>query len=1269
MSSSPLPNQERDVVAGVASLTTMQASTAIARGRRLAAVALFATVVVGAGPSARTDRDSAARCTAPSARALSELLSFFEVAPVPGTEGFDFRVRCAGYGALVRSTGFVLSLDGAPLVVQLEGARTVAPDTAGLELAGRVHHLAGNDPSRWRTDVQIVRGARYAGVADGLSWELGLDAGRLSFAFVADGVEPALRLDGAAEVHVGADGALLLATPRGLAQFSAPRAWQPHAGTERSVAAAFVVEGPGRVRIALGPHDATRPVHVDPTVSYASYLGGSAADSCAGAAFDANGRAFVAGSTWSSGLPTTSGAYDTSIAEQDVYVAALAADGASLAWATFLGGGGQDLCLGLCVDASGRPVVGGTSASTDLPTTAGVVQRSRGSNASAGFFTKLRADGAALVWSTYWPLGTFDAFAVAPAGAVHVVAGPTIHTLAADGSAVSWSTTIGSYSLGTEWKAVAADDHGHVFVGGSTVSQISGVSGTFQTQFGGTRDALLARLDASGGVDWISYVGGSGSDRIAAVDVDAGGRVVMAGATASDDLPLTSDALQTARSASSDAFVGRASHDGATLLYATYLGGGLSDEAVAVRAHRSGTFCVAGRTQSTDFPVSGAFTTGGGVDFTFLAEFDHTNTRLWSTTYGSSSGTSPTAVGVGPDGSVLLVGATSATDLPLTNALIADAGGSGDGWFMGVPDTLPTDVRVPELAADVLPPWTVAVGYAEDAPLVGGRAPIVWQVTSGALPSGMTFGTDGHVSGTPSVVGTYTLGVHVVDAYGFVMDGTLGFTVNPTPALTSASPLAPWTVEVPVVLSVSGSGGTGQLAFQSIGAGLPPGLSVGADGTFTGAPQQAGNYTFLLGVHDATTAHSDRTYTMRVNAPPEIDPLTIADRTETTPLILRFTSRLGTGIHTWSVADGALPLATGALSATTAELDGTVGAAGDYSFTLRVTDGVGAVATRTFAAHVNPFPEIDTVSLPWAVAGRPYRARLAAHGGTPPFEWRGDSGVAAVGLTVDGATGALSGTPVSGADAELGVVYADGSGARPRATLTLRVADVLASDKGRPRASLAFPIASGSALRALELLAGTTLDMHVRGRFTKDAPPELRLVRGDGSELPLAALTRSRKRRVSAVGVPVAETGRYFVVVVPADDFEGTLELDVRVRPAARVRVDTAVGDELLDIPFAAPPGARVEVTVTPRRGSRASAEVVALLGPDGSDLSGGGSVTTRRRVLVFRSKVPLAGGDHLLRLRGVDGGAGDVRVDVRLRVPRRFLFELPGLAQGASGD
>src|SRR5207237_6972721 len=123
-------------------------------------------------------------------------------------------------------------------------------------------------------------------------------------------------------------------------------------------------------------------------------------------AVDATGSAYVTGFFVPAGFgdsqfPTTPGAFDTTYhGGRDAFVTKFDAAGATLIYSTFLGGSGDDVGLGIAVDANGNAYVTGFT-SGGFPTTVGAFDTTVHVYGTDGFVSELDVTGAALLYSTY----------------------------------------------------------------------------------------------------------------------------------------------------------------------------------------------------------------------------------------------------------------------------------------------------------------------------------------------------------------------------------------------------------------------------------------------------------------------------------------------------------------------------------------------------------------------------------------------------------------------------------------------------------------------------------------------------------------------------------------------------------------------------------------------------------------------------------------------------------------------------------------------------
>src|SRR5438445_3692390 len=190
--------------------------------------------------------------------------------------------------------------------------------------------------------------------------------------------------------------------------------------------------------------------------------------------------------------------------------------------------------------------------------------------------------------------------------------------------------------------------------------------GAFDTTFGGTVDAFVTKLNATGSaLAYSTYLGGSGVDVGNGIAVDTLGNAYVTGFTGSTDFPTTTGAFDTTLGGTADAFVTKLDATGAALGYSTYLGGSSFDEGFGIALDTLGNAYVTGDTRSADFPTTtGAFdTTLGGTSDAFVTKLNATGAALAYSTYlGGSSGDEGRGIAVDTLGNAYVTGFTRSAD-------------------------------------------------------------------------------------------------------------------------------------------------------------------------------------------------------------------------------------------------------------------------------------------------------------------------------------------------------------------------------------------------------------------------------------------------------------------------------------------------------------------------------------------------------------------------------------------------------------------------------
>jgi hypothetical protein len=604
-------------------------------------------------------------------------------------------------------------------------------------LPGRTDYILGNRPGGWKHNVPHYGEVRYRQAYPGVDVVYYSAARDLEYDFVvAPGADPRrirLRFDGAESVRLDESGALVIGLggreirqPRPLAYQEARGGGQ---GRRTEVEAGYAIEGNRDVLVALGKYDHSRTLVIDPILAYAGYFGGDVYDMPTGLAVDSGGNVWLTGTTLSVVTPpegTTP--YQAALAgASDVFVAKLRMESSgppTLLYWTYLGGSLEDRGGLIEVDASGKVYLTGTTFSSDFPVSSNALVSTAGGDLD-GFAVKLDPDAAgtaSLLYSTFLggtrldasgnQTGGYDvttALSVDAAGRM-LVAGYTnstqltgipsdtlqassqggyevmlfqIDPAAAKGQTLLFGTFLGGGSTDVA-TGVASDAAGAIYLSGYTMSGNFPIAGdSYQGGLNSASNLFVAKIDPSlSGLDrlvYSTYLGGSGVDVATAMRLDQSGGVWLTGYTTSEDFPVTSGAYQTKFGGGiANAFLARLDPSrpaAQALTYSTYLGGSGTDVAYGLALFEGGQVALAGYTESDDFPVKGALSTGQarvvGAD-AFVTVLDPavagTGALLYSTYFGGSSATDVASrIALSPTGSIFVSGYTGSVDLPITD--------------------------------------------------------------------------------------------------------------------------------------------------------------------------------------------------------------------------------------------------------------------------------------------------------------------------------------------------------------------------------------------------------------------------------------------------------------------------------------------------------------------------------------------------------------------------------------------------------------------------
>ena len=335
--------------------------------------------------------------------------------------------------------------------------------------------------------------------------------------------------------------------------------------------------------------------------------------------------------------------------------------------------------------------------------------------------------------------------------------------------------------------------------------------------------------------------------------------------------------------------------------------------------------------------------------------------------------------------------------------------------------------------------WTAVTAgtpASRTANATAGMPPYTWTLTSGSLPPGMSLDSArGTVSGTPASQGSYSFTLQMTDQDSHSASAAFSLAVNPGLELLTTSPL---TVTAGTVFTrpLTTTGGTAPISWTVAQGSLPAGVSLDSDrGVLSGTLATASTSTFTIRVSDTNGAMLLREFTLSANAAPTItstSPLPALTVGRAVSLALQSTG--GAAPLAWSTPSGGLP--AGVRMDTSGQLTGTPLTAGTATFEVRLTDANGAQASSTFTVAVNAAPSLDGAEFAPLTAGTAVTRRLAVTGGTPSITWRVSSGALPGGMTLDAATGTVTGTAAAAGSFPFAITVKDSNGAEASRSFT-----------------------------------------------------------------------------------------------------------------------------------------------------------------------------------------------------------------------------------------
>lgn len=570
------------------------------------------------------------------------------------------------------------------------------------------NYFLGNVPERWASGVYGFHHVEYQELYPGINLRFFEQNEQLKYEFhlapFANSSLIKMTYDGAEKIKVTKEGNLLIQSNIGVIREKKPFAYQIKNGRIVEVKCQFNLTN-NQVTYALGEYDHNLELIIDPELIFSTYSGAESDNFGMTATYAYDGKGYSGGTIYGNSYPAPApgwntspyiDVFDVSGATTDVFISKYSADGTSMIWTNFIGGGdntqGTETVHSLVCDKENNIYLYGATSSTDFPIEGGFQTEHGGGSlltissngarfGSQGtdiYIAKISSDGMNLLGSTYIGGSAND-------GVNYNISGGTYPPANYDSL---------SYNYGDQFRGeIMVDSLGFVFVTSSTWSNDFPVESGFQMTSGGHLDAVIFKLsDDFSSLVWSSYFGGSENDAGYSVKLDSSYNVVFAGGTSSSDLLGTAGGIQpTYNGGITDGFICKIPEEGDVILQSSFIGTSDYDQVFFVEIDRWDNVYLLGQSLGA-MPVSAdVYSNPGSSQFIWKLNSD-LNSIEYSTVFGNGSSTtdiSPSAFLVDVCGNVYVSGwggniltGVATLGMPTTDDAFDEDPGLGFNFYM-----------------------------------------------------------------------------------------------------------------------------------------------------------------------------------------------------------------------------------------------------------------------------------------------------------------------------------------------------------------------------------------------------------------------------------------------------------------------------------------------------------------------------------------------------------------------------------------------------------
>ncbi len=555
---------------------------------------------------------------------------------------------------------------------------------------GKINYFSGQKKEAWQHNIPLYEKVIYQSVYSGIDLLYYDNDGTLEYDFIitpgTDYQTIKLQFEGTEKLELNKKGDLLLHTEQGVIVQKSPYVYQEINDIRQLIESRYLLANNNQVSFQIADYDKTKPLIIDPVLTYSSYLGSTDNEEGNDIAVDSEGNTYIIGNTTSVKFPLNNPFQNQyGGGEYDLFVSKFSADNSHI-FTTYLGGSGNDKGLSIAVDQNGYIYIAGETNSRDFPTMLPIQSTLSGNkNCNEGkddcndaFIAKLSSDGSILLFSTYL-------------GGDNKEIARSIVVDNEENVYIAGVTTSYNFPVKNEIQSILKQQE----ASDSELRSKCGVNKIIKNH----GDIFISKLDTNN-ISYIfsTYLGGTCVDAAFGIDLDNNKNIFVTGMTASPDFPVQIDSnlcsdseieaetclpFQEDFKFQTDIFLLKLNPEANKILYATYFGDSGAEMGLDITVDNTGSAYITGYTDSPNLahlnPFQGKH---GGRRDAFIAKFSAERGGLIYSSYlGGDKDDEGHSIVVNTNNEIYIAGKTSSDNFPVCNPIRGVYGGKGDAFI------------------------------------------------------------------------------------------------------------------------------------------------------------------------------------------------------------------------------------------------------------------------------------------------------------------------------------------------------------------------------------------------------------------------------------------------------------------------------------------------------------------------------------------------------------------------------------------------------------